>query len=124
MSTTRLTLPRGDTGLWEFTVTQPDGTTPQPITGCTITFSAKRRSSDADADAVVSKSTPSDVEIVDGPGGIVRVHLVPGDTEDLDAPMTLLWDLQIVDGLGNVWTVPSEGHGELRIVRDITRATS
>lgn len=123
MSRTRLTLPRGDSGLFEFAWTDPATGDALPITGCTIRFTAKHRASDDDVDAVIQKETPTGVEIVDGPGGICRVHLDPEDTEALDTPVTLLWDLQLVDGStpANVWTIPTSEPGELRVFGDITR---
>ena len=87
------------------------------LTGSEVTFTAKRSKLDADEDAVIQKSTAAGVEIGD-PDTAVEVTVDAADTEDLD-PVALYWDVQAVDGSGNVRTVAA---GRLVIKADITRS--
>jgi hypothetical protein len=58
------------------------------------------------------------VTITDGPNGVLQVRLAASDTDALDCPTTLLWDLQVSDGVNDPQTV---AHGELVIEADISR---
>ena len=114
-----LTMKRGDSARWEFTVTQADRVTVQDLTGARVRFTAKVRATDADVDAVVSKTLASGVTLTDAVGGVLEVHLLPADTDDLSVPTSLQWDLQVTDADDDVWTVDS---GSLSITADISRS--
>jgi hypothetical protein len=81
------------------------------------TFTAKRAFRDADIDAVLRKDLEGGVA-VDEDGASITIGA--DDTADLAAPLTLVWDLEVVDADGLTHTVAS---GYLRIVADVTRAS-
>lgn len=88
----------------------------QNLTGCTVRFMAKARKSDADGSAVISKAGV----ITNAVGGLLEVRLVKADTDSLAAPMTLYWDIQITNSLGEPITTDS---GLLFIDADVDRGT-
>lgn len=113
-----LTMFRGDAKAWGFTITDPDDPDlPVDITSASVTFTAKRKASDDDDDAIVQKSVGSGVTITDGPNGRCSVQLQESDTDDLTVPLTLRWDLEI-EGSDGKQTVAA---GTLRVMVDITR---
>lgn len=113
-----LTMKRGDSATWEFTVTQADRVTVQDLTGASARFTAKSRISDDDVDAVLAKTVGDGVTLTDENNGVLEVHLLPADTDGLTPPVILHWDLQITDAANDVWTVDS---GLLTIAADISR---
>jgi hypothetical protein len=114
-----LNMDRGEDASFDVAAVQADGFTPQPITGATLWFTAKRRREDIDADAVFQKSGAA-VAIVDGPGGIARIDLARADTIDVEpVPSTFYWNLKAKIG-GKDRTL---ARGRIKIQPDITRAT-
>jgi len=99
----QISLDRGDTDYLDLTATQADGT-PQDITGWTITFTAKRGLSDADADAVIHKTTMAGtIVITNGAGGLATVNIVPADTSGLvNRAQRFYGDLVGKDPMGGV----------------------
>lgn len=93
-------------------------TASESLDGCDVWFTAKRRRSDADDDAVIQKTSPTDITI---DGVTAQVAIDAADTAELDHGTALFWDVQVFDTDGNLHTVAS---GRLSIVGDITRATS
>lgn len=82
------------------TVTNPDAS-PTDLTGIDLTFMAKRRASDDDSAAVITKETPSDVEIdADPTTGLAYVSILAADTDDLAGRFP--WELQATDSAGPV----------------------
>lgn len=74
----------GDALVIPIEITQADGETPQDLTGATVTFHAKRRQTDDDADALLSKSSanPDDGLTVPDPlTGRVRLEIATGETD-------------------------------------------
>ena len=113
-----LTLHRGDTEVYTISLTNDAGTA-LDLTGLTITFTAKRRPTDSDLDAVLSKSTADGIVVDDDPTtGIAVLTIDPADTEDLTDLRSLYWDIQVDDGAGDVRTPLL---GLLAITADITR---
>lgn len=113
-----LTMYRGDTAAWDFTVTEPDGTAVDLTDAEGIRFTAKDRASDLDADARIAKAIGSGVTVTDAPGGVVRVQLSTSDTSSLSVPLSLAFDLQLADSVGGIYTVAA---GMLTIKADISR---
>ena len=97
--TTQLSMTRGDDVTFDVDVVDEDGA-PVDITGFTdLWFTAKRRISDADEDAVISKSLGLGVEFDDTINSRANVTIEDTDTNDLsDRQVRLLWDVQASDG--------------------------
>ncbi len=99
-----LVLTKGDTRLLLVTATVD-------ITGSALWWTAKRSRDDADADAVLSKSTADGITITDGPAGEATIALAVADWDAVTAPDRLVWDLQertvgaVVTTLATGWLV-------------------
>lgn len=106
---------RGDAAGWRFPVTL-DGAAVD-VTGASVRFTAKRLPTDADGSAVITRTVGSGVTLTDPTNGVITVVLDPDDTDALEVPVTLLWDLQVTSG-GLPRTV---AHGTLAIAADISR---
>lgn len=64
----------------------PDGSTPMPLGGRTLTLMVKKFSGLPDAKAVVTKTShgaPGGIIVTNAPGGIAEASLVSADTEGL-----------------------------------------
>lgn len=116
---TLLSMTRGDQQAFEVAFTDADGLAVD-LTGVTLTFTAKRRPTDADVDAVISiTSTDGGIAVNANPAtGLATLTLEPADTEDLTNLRSLYWDIQLDDGAGDVRTPSS---GRLAISSDVTR---
>lgn len=117
MSTNRIEMIRGDTKVLTITVTR-DGQ-PYDLTGHTLWLTAKRTPTDADSAAVFQLSTTAGgITITNAAGGVARAEIAPTHTESLPAVVNrLVYDVQIADGTGGVYTVAS---GELVVRPDVT----
>ncbi len=104
---TDLSMIRGDDATLDVAVTVEDG-------ALAVTFTAKRAYRDADVDAILRKDLDAGVSF-DEDG--VHVDVEPADTRDLVTPLTLVWDLEVVDAIGLTATVAS---GYLAIAPDVT----
>ncbi len=70
---------RGTTGVWYITVYQYDGTTPQDLTGSTLTFNATVD------DVNITKSSPSSgITVTNASGGLATLTIDAADTTDVD----------------------------------------
>jgi hypothetical protein len=94
---------------------------PVNITGCSLKFTAKRSLQDLDADAVFQLTTPAEIVITNGPGGLCQINVASLDTSALIVPTLCYCDLQLVDLLGNVSTTTT---GTLLIKIDVTRTNT
>lgn len=118
---TDLVMYRGDDR--SFTVT----TTGLPdLTSATIVFTAKRKITDADVDAVISLTTPTEVEIISASS--FRVNIPAAATVAIEKETKLFWDAQITLD-GEIRTLPDASLsastlGTLLIRMDVTRAAS
>lgn len=113
---------RGDGLEFDTFVTDTSTGLPIDITGLPFWFTAKRSFYDADVDAQISKDTTGGgMVIIDGPGGQVRTLVDPADTDGLEAPTTLRWDVQWKDSNDVVHTLAS---GDLIVELDVTRRTT
>lgn len=70
-----------------FTVYQSDGTTAQNITGWALSWMLKDSEYDADADAVLTKTTDSGIALTTPLSGICTVTIADTDTSTLDAKL-------------------------------------
>lgn len=120
-----LTIHRGDDEPLTLTVVRPDEDDvdqPVNITGATLWFTAKNAWSDADADAVIALTTPVDILITDGPGGVAIIKVTADDTKDLTTYTRLVYDVQMLESGADGPTTLVQG--VLIVSRDVTRAVS
>lgn len=68
-----------------FTVAQADDVTPQDITGWTLSWMVKRKPTDVDASAVITKTTASGIQLTTPEQGICTVSVTDDDTTTLKA---------------------------------------
>jgi len=107
---------RGDTVSLDVTVTASGSA--YNLTGCSMWFTAKQRYSDLDAAAVFQKSTGSGITITSPTFGQATVVISPSDTSGLsNVKQLLLYDLQVKDASGNIYTVAS---GNLVVYPEVT----
>jgi hypothetical protein len=93
---------------------------PYELGGCLLWFTAKYRYTDADLDAVFQKSIGSGITITNPTQGLFTVAILPADTLAVAKARTVLvWDLQVQDGSGKVYTLNS---GSIVINPDVTNA--
>lgn len=122
-----ITITRGDNRTILVDVTQ--GGVPLNLTGYSIWFTAKQQIIDDDTSAKIRKGNVgplTGVSVIPNPKtGVyqrIRVDLVNGDTQTLaDKYYNLLYDVQIKDGSGSIYTVAS---GVLNVEPDVTEATA
>lgn len=111
---------RGDDSSRIITIVDADGD-PLDLTGCTIRFTAKRRRSDAQAEAVISKVTPTQIAINAQTGdtlGTATLTIDAADTASLEAMrIDLAYDVQLTTVAGKVYTTET---GTLTINPDVT----
>lgn len=111
---------RGDTEVFDAAITVSGVAV--NITGCSLTFTAKRSLTDADADAVLQLTTTGGaIVITNGPGGLCTISVASADTSALTVPTLCYCDLQLVDTLGNVSTTAT---GTLMIKVDVTETNT
>ena len=121
---------RGDTIHITVSITQTVNgvTSPLPLTGYTVWFTAKLQYSDPDNLAVFQKKSgltntdgSNQIDFTDINGGKVQVNIMPQDTANLiDDSTTLVCDVQVKDPTGEVFTPAT---GKLTITGDVTRTT-
>ena len=118
-----LTIKRGDGEQYTITIGPPSGPTVDLRTGCTVWYTAKKKTSDADDVAVIQKTSApgGGIEILpDSPGNKIVLSLVAADTEDLGENVRLYHDIQ-------TQFVGQEPHtamdGRLTVLPDATRST-
>lgn len=110
-----LSFTRGDTAVYAFAVTM-DGSA-LDLTGATVVFSAKRAL--ADSAALITKTIGNGLTLIDAEGGRVDLTFNPADTRDLEAPLTLDWDLEVTEASGYVSTPMT---GTLLLTADVRQA--
>lgn len=118
-STFNHTIYRGDTP--SFTLTFTRAGTAFDIGGASVWFTAKRKVTDADADAVFQKTIGDGVTLTAlGAGGIATATLAEADTESLpDHEVALEVDVQLLEADG---TKTTTSRGVLRVRPDVSRA--
>jgi carbon monoxide dehydrogenase subunit G len=116
---TALSMTRGDDESFDVVVKTKAGVVVD-ITGMDLRFTAKRRVSDTDAQAVISKTTGAGITTTSAVNGAARIDVEAADTTALTATTRLTWDLQGTDETGTVRTL---ARGGLRIEADVSRTT-
>lgn len=112
-----MTVIRGDEPTFAVTVTA-DSVDVDLTDALAVTFTAKRAYRDDDVDALIRKDLDGGL-YADEDG--IHVEFVADDTNELAAPMILVWDIEVVDADGKTHTVDG---GYLRIEADVTRTSS
>lgn len=107
---TTLFLVPGDDFLYTATILDEDGTA-FDLTGATVWFTAKRRRTDADDDAIAklhwaSGGTSAGITVTTPNTGVAAIRLTPSQTDDF-SQAAHVWDLQVSDALGRIRTVDS-----------------
>lgn len=64
-----------------FTIYESDETTPQDITGWTVSWRLKRRQSDADSAALLTKTVGSGIALTTPLSGVLTVSIADTDTD-------------------------------------------
>lgn len=94
---------------------------PLNLTGASIWFTAKRRYSDTDADAIIQKTVGDGITVDNAAGGLAHVTLLPEDTFDLPFyRQTFRYDVKVKssDGISAI-----VARGQLTIEPAVTSAT-
>lgn len=113
-----LEINRGDNETLDVAFKTPDGLSPLDITGAEgAWWTAKYRTSDADADAVAQKVLGDGLEIVDASAGTAKVRISAADFVGVPSCI-LVWDAQIKDSNGEIRTA---ARGYLKVNADVTR---
>jgi hypothetical protein len=119
---TDLAITRGDNETLTILVTDPDNNdTPINLTGATLTWMVKRRPTDDDDDAILTKATGSGITLANQTTDTGEATIAIDDTDtDALAPGTFYWELQSVDSATKVYTLAG---GRIRIAADLIRET-
>lgn len=121
MSTSfKLEMTRGDTAAFAVHIVDADTGDDVNLTGLVLTFTAKHKYEDADADAVFVKTLGDGIAVVSAEAGTATITVSPEDTDDLTYHRTLVWDLQVEDGAD----VRTPLRGTLAVRRDVTQGVS
>ena len=114
-----LRMTRARTAVFSIAVLQNGA--PLNVTGKTLYFTAKFKVQDADAAAVVKKSTGSGIVVTDAPNGLATLTINPADTAALAEKNTqrLVCDVALKDG-ANVYELDS---GTLDVAGNVTQDT-
>lgn len=117
------TMFRGDSFVFEVQVLQADGCSPQNITGWEAWFTAKEHYAVPDVQATIRLGTtlPLVGIVITSPfEGKMEIVVPPSATVNApDTPLCLVYDVQVKDGAGRIFTVEL---GTLTIRPDVTRA--
>jgi hypothetical protein len=113
------TLSRGDTIKLNVAVTASGSV--YSLVGSSMWFTAKYSYSDPDSSAVFQKTIGSGITLTDAVNGKATVLILPTDTSGLaNAKVMLVYDLQVKDASGNIYTV---ARGNLIFLPDVTLST-
>jgi len=121
MTTTRLSLVRGDTAVYDFTVLI-DGVAAD-LTGASIFFTVKAKITDPDASKKFQKTLGSGITCASPATGVFRLTISPSDTSGLNPNIIYVWDVQIKLSSGSIVT-PDGLMGDLALVADVYNAVT
>jgi len=94
------------------------------LTGAKMWFTVKQRSSDPDANALISKKNTaagggdSEIRVTDAAAGRAEVYIVPDDTENMD-PGIYVYDVQVTLADGKTYTIVRD---RITLKEDVTKA--
>lgn len=125
MTLIALEIDQGDDEVIDLTVWQPGGVNPVDLTDAKLWFYIKAKLEDADADALLRKTTEVDdgITVTDLENGIANVQISHLDTSGFLPKYlgkALPWQLQVLDSLGNITTL---ARGRITVNADLITAT-
>jgi hypothetical protein len=80
-----------------FTIYQSDESTPQDITGWSLSWMVKRRKTDADADAIVTKTVSAGIALTTPLSGVCTVTVTDTDIADIRGGVLYYHELKRTD---------------------------
>ncbi len=116
---TYLTITRSDDETLDIVVTNQDTGAVVNLTGATLKWMAKRRRTDADVDALITKAIGTGVTVTNAVGGVAEVAIAAADTNAI-TPGAYYWELQSVDAASKTHTLAG---GRIVILPDLIRST-
>ena len=117
---TDFTIYRGDTV--DLNINLIASGSPYSLIGASIWFTAKTSYALPDSLAQFQKTIGVGITVTDAAHGVFTVRISPADTSGLGNSKTqLVYDCQVKDAVGKIYTVAS---GNLIILPDVTRSTS
>jgi len=119
MSDIGLSLTRGNDASYKVTIRDANNL-PVDLTGASLMFTAKKLPSDTEGQAVIAKALTIAVDQVTNKGQATLL-ILSADTVGLAAPVSLWYDIQLTDGMGNISTPIS---GVFAVSQSITTAPS
>ena len=99
---------------------------PINLTGASLWFTVKEKTSDPDASAIFQKKNTAagggdtEIKVTDAVNGSAEIYIVPDDTNEVN-PGIYVWDVQVKLASGKTYTVL---RGRVTFKEDITRAIS
>jgi hypothetical protein len=114
-----LTILHGDTYLARLTIERDDA--PADLTGATLTLMVKPDHMTVDDDATLALTVGSGLTVVDAQAGTVDIEITPTQTEGLSPAQTYVWDFQVEESGGRIFTACG---GAVKVTNDVVLATS
>lgn len=109
---------RGDTIIFDATITRPPGGPPVDLTGATLVCTGRRTLEEAASAYVFRVAVGTGIVVTDPTGGLVRVTIPPAATSGLSDAPALYTDLEVTEAGGRVSTPL---RGRLIITPDVSR---
>lgn len=110
-----ITIIRGDDQSFDVSIKNADAT-PVDLTGATVFFTVKKRTSDTDDEALISKDITSHTTPA---SGLTNINLDNEDTEIDPSPIgkPYKWDLQVKGADGSIYSTEA---GDFVVLADVT----
>lgn len=106
----------------DFTITLTEDGSPIDLTGYSV-VSTFRDDIDSDTATFQLMTADASIEIAADPTtGVITLHIPSTATADLERNITLLGDIELTDGSGNVRTAPEPSLDESTLIRLKIRA--
>lgn len=112
---------RGDDKEWNATITKDIDGSATNLAGCTLWFTAKYGTGDADPGVFQKKTGGLGIVITDATNGLCTISVAKTDTSGIAGETWLQYDLQIRDSLGKIQTFV---RGRIHVLDDVTVSTS
>lgn len=119
MTEINITLLHGDTYLATLTI-ERDGAAAD-LTGCTLKLMVKLDFLTPDASAPLTLTAGSGLTVVDALAGIVDIEITAAQTAALNASYPYVWDFQVKEAGGRIFTAAGGG---VLLTHDVVLATS
>lgn len=112
------TVARGDTVVFDATITRPPGGAPVNLTGATLACTGRRTLEESASAAVFRLEDGAGILVTNAPGGQCRVTIPPAATAALPDVPALYVDLEVTESDGRVSTPV---RGRLILTYDVSR---